>query len=255
VHRLALPQVTVCAVTSVNVHATVKALQHCLDRVIFAECLLFTDSASHESDERIRTIPIARISSSHAYSDFILTRLADFVASSHILIVQWDGFVLDPTQWDEVFLGFDYVGAPWPQFHDGHDVGNGGFSLRTRRLMDACRDPNFRSGHPEDLAICRVNRRMLEKDHGIRFADRATAERFSFEREAPAAPTFGFHGIFNLIPVLGVEAFWGLYQSLDDRSTARVDYPTLMRQLGDGRCPARRRCELTKDWVSGLFAR
>jgi hypothetical protein len=96
---------------------------------------------------------------------------------------------------------------------------------------------------------------MLEKDHGIRFADRATAERFSFEREAPAAPTFGFHGIFNLIPVLGVEAFWELYESLDDKSTARVDYRTLMRQLGDGRSPARRRCELTKDWLSGLFAR
>ena len=37
----------------------------------------------------------------------------------------------------------DYIGAPWPHFRDGHNVGNGGFSLRSRRLLEACRELPF----------------------------------------------------------------------------------------------------------------
>src|SRR6185503_18873241 len=116
--------------------------------------------------------------------------------------VQWDGFVIDAGSWREQFLEFDYIGAPWLQFADGYDVGNGGFSLRSRRLLEACAGADFIPSHPEDVAICRTNRPMLEKMHGIRFADAQLAETFAFERTAPR-PSFGFHGAFNLAPTVG----------------------------------------------------
>lgn len=253
--RLVLPRVTLCAVTSVNVVATVLALQQCLDQAEFAECLLFTDAAPSQLDPRIRLVRIEPIRSSAAYSAFILEWLPEFITSSHVLIVQWDGFVMDARQWDPAFLSYDYIGAVWPQFSDGHNVGNGGFSLRSRKLLDAGRAPGFRASHPEDVAICRMNRSLLEREHGIRFADRATAARFSFEREAPAGPTFGFHGIFNMIPVLGADRFWEMYRQLDDRSSAFVDYGLLIRQLGDGGAATLRRVQLTKDKISALWKR
>ena len=252
--RLALPAVTLCAATSVNVPATVRALQYCLDQAHFADCLLLTDATGSRHDPRIRTIAIRQLTSGRAYSEFILRDLADFISSAYCLVVQWDGFVLDAAHWADRFLEFDYIGAPWPQF-EYWNVGNGGFSLRSRRLLEACRDPRFRIEHPEDVAICRLNRELLEQEHNIRFADRTTAERFSFEREAPREPTFGFHGVFNMIPLLGVERFWGIYPELDDKSAALTDYRLLMRQIGNGKSPARRRYLLTKDRLSASLRR
>ena len=253
--RLRLPQVTLCAAASVNVQATLWALQHCLDRIDFSECLLFTDAKVTTADPRIRTVPRPGLSSASAYSEFILTRLADFISSSHCLIVQWDGFVIDTACWDRAFLDFDYVGARWPQFHDGHDVGNGGFSLRSRRLLEACTGPDFHPSHPEDVAICRINRDWLESNSAIRFADAATADRFAFERSGPIGPTFGFHGVFNMLPVLGAERFWEIYRSLDDRSTAWADYRLLMKQLGSGEDATRRQVRLSIDRLKALAGR
>jgi len=245
--KLSLPTVTLCAAASVNVEASLAALQTCVSQADFAECLFFTDAVIPAPLPGIRVVPTSRLSSGQAYSEFMLSQLAHYVRTTHCLIVQWDGFVLDAECWDPEFLSFDYIGAPWPQFRDFHDVGNGGFSLRSRRLLAACRDPLFRKGHPEDLAICRVNRKFLEREHEIRFADRKTAERFAFERTVPAGATFGFHGIFNMIPVLGAEHFWQIYRKLDDRSTVFVDYRLLMKQLGSSGIATARRAWLSLD--------
>ncbi len=253
--KLNLPSVTLCAATSVNIPATAAALRACLDQVTFAECLLLTEAKGNVSDKEIRVVPIARLDSSRAYSEFMLKRLVDHIRTPHCLIVQWDGFVLDASKWDDGFLAYDYIGAPWPQSDSAYSVGNGGFSLRSRRLLEACRDPGFVAGHPEDLAICRLNRRSLESRHGIRFADHAAAERFAFERSAPSQPTFGFHGVFNMIPALGVDRFWRIYRGLDDPSTAFVDYRLLIGQLGNDSGSLARRARLTTDWLSALLRR
>ena len=154
--RLALSQVTVCAVTSVNVKATLRALEACATQIAFAECLLLTDVDLRPEHPDIRVVPIERINSTKVYSDFLLTQLVDHVQTSHCLVVQWDGHVLDPGRWSSDFLDYDYIGASWPQFNDGYDVGNGGFSLRSRRLMKACRAPGFQQISPEDLSLIHI---------------------------------------------------------------------------------------------------
>ena len=250
--RLTLPTVTLCAAASVNVAATLAALGRSLDRIDFAECLFFTDSAVSIDDARIRFVPIARLDSAEDYSNFIIGSLADYIQSEHCLIVQWDGFVLSPDRWEPGFLEYDYIGAPWPQFDDGHNVGNGGFSLRSRKLLESCRDSRFVGAHPEDVAICRSNRPFLEREHGISFADFSIAEHFSFERTESASPSFGFHGIFNLIPVLGSDEFWEIYRGLDDQTSAFRDYRPLMMQLGSGSKAVTRRARFTLDFLRHL---
>ena len=252
---LELPTVTLCAATSTNVDATMAAIAASSEQVVFGDVLLLTDSAAVESLPAGRIERIAPLRSSADYSRFVLGRLADHVRTDHCLLIQWDGFVIDPAQWDERFLECDYIGAPWPQFGDGHDVGNGGFSLRSRKLLEACRTPGFNPSHPEDVAIGRVNRDYLEQEQGIVFADGETAARFAFERSAPARPTFGFHGVFNMIPLLGADCFWRIYRGLDDPSTVFHDYRLLMRQLGSGKGAARRRLELSADLVRSWAAK
>src|SRR6185503_19702122 len=118
-------------------------------------------------------------------------------ATSHVLLVQWDGYVINPAAWDPAFLECDYIGAKWFWYEDGMRVGNGGFSLRSRRLLEALQDPAIVRIGAEDTTIGRSFRPLLEREYGIRFASEALADRFSFEVAYPIGKPFGFHGLYN----------------------------------------------------------
>lgn len=244
--RLALPQVTLCAATSINVKATVRALEASLEQLDFAACKLFTDASVRCEHPGISVVPIPRLGSAVAYSEFILSRLVEHVETSHCLVAQWDGHVIDAARWRAEFLDYDYIGASWPQFDDGYDVGNGGFSLRSRRLMAACLKPGFEPSHPEDIAIGRINRAWLE-GQGMRFASRALANQFAAEREGDLATSFGYHGVWHMPRAIGVESFWCLYRGLDDRGTIRHDFGTIFKDIRQGRGSIRRQLRLLFD--------
>lgn len=244
--RLALPQITLCAVTSVNVSATLKALHACLEQIEFAECKLLTDANIKPGHPEISVVPIRRIDSSRDYSRFMLAELVEYVQSSHCLVVQWDGHVLNAQHWRPDFLDYDYIGASWPHFDDGCDVGNGGFSLRSRRLMEICRDPAFVGCHPEDLSIGRTNRAWLESE-GIRFAPREVADAFSAERAGSIRAGFGYHGVFNMPTAIGIDAFWDIYRNLDDRTTVWHDFSSLLKQIVRGAQPLPRSVRMVMD--------
>lgn len=250
--RLKLPQVTLCAVTSVNVAATLTALERSLEQIDFAACRLLTDAQVSPADPRIKVVRIDRLTSAAAYSDFLLKRLPDHVHTSHCLVAQWDGHVLDAGRWHDAFLDHDYIGASWPQFDDGHDVGNGGFSLRSRRLMDLCRDPAFVPVHPEDVAIGRTNRAWLE-GQGMRFAPRALADLFAAERTGDPRETFGYHGVWNMPRAVGAQDFWQVYRALDEHTALRRDFLSILQDVRRGPQGNRRALRMVADRFAGWF--
>lgn len=252
--RLSLQQVTLCAVTSVNVAATIRALEASLAQVDFAQVLLLTDAALCDVHPSIHIVPIAPLRSSAAYSDFLLTHLVDHVETSHCMVAQWDGHLLDAARWDWSFLDYDYIGASWPQFDDGHDVGNGGFSLRSRRLMSLCRTSPFLQVHPEDVAIARVNRDWLE-DQGMRFAPRDLADAFATERTGSLATSFGYHGAFNMPRALGAEAFWQVYSELDELHSIRHDFTLILHRAARGPGGLRRARRMIMDRLRHALGR
>jgi hypothetical protein len=129
------------------------------------------------------------------YSDLLLTGLRQYVAGTHVLIIQWDSFILHPELWTNGFLQYDYIGAVWPH-HPETPVGNGGFSLRSVKLLEALESPKITKRHPEDVCNCVDNKAILESEFGIRFAPIEIAEQFAVER-TNWHPAFGFHGFFN----------------------------------------------------------
>ena len=138
-----------------------------------------------------------------AYTSFLLRDLNQHIQTPFVLVTQWDGYVTHPGMWSDEFLDYDYIGAVWYWFPE-NKVGNGGFSLRSKRLLEAMCDPQFELLHSldgkklgEDELICRVYRSVLEQKFGIRFPPESIAHRFAYERSAPTLPTFGFHGLFN----------------------------------------------------------
>ena len=145
----------------------------------------------------IDCVRIPPIASREAYSRFVMKELAGHIDTDFALLVQWDGFVVNADAWSDEFLDYDYIGAKWIFYDDGHTVGNGGFSLRSKRLLEALGDPHVVPDEAEDVAICRTYRSYLEQAHGIRFAPEPIADRFSFEASYWTSPPFGFHGLFN----------------------------------------------------------
>lgn len=247
-HKLFLPQVTLCAVTSVNVDATLQALNRSLKNTHFDSCKLFTDKEILIHDQRIDIIKIEEIKSSKDYSKFVIYDLFKHISTTHCMIVQWDGHIIDSSRWRPEFLEYDYIGASWPQFDDGHDVGNGGFSLRTRRLMEACLLPKFDSGQVEDLAIGRVNRSFLE-DRGMRFAPKNVADLFSTERAGDISVSFGYHGAFNMTKALSADDFWSIYCTLDDTSNIIHDTWTILRSVRIGFWPKKHILTMIVDYL------
>ena len=130
--------------------------------------------------------------------------LINYFDTDYVLVAQWDGFVWNPDLWEDAFLDYDYIGAPWPDSLLTHgaplkfNVGNGGFSIRSKRLQQFLADSdNITMHRAEDVAICQINRAYLETQ-GFTFAPYEVAERFSLESGA-MVPRFGCHARLRLV--------------------------------------------------------
>jgi ADP-heptose:LPS heptosyltransferase len=139
-------------------------------------------------------IKIEPIKSKKEYSEFCIKELNNYFDTPFVLVIQHDGYVIDGDAWTDLFYGFDYIGAPWE--YDERNVGNGGFSLRSKKLQSILANDDMISiVHPEDQSICILYRPYLEETYEIKFAPLELAERFSFETLEPICSTFGFHNM------------------------------------------------------------
>jgi hypothetical protein len=160
--------------------------------------------AFHNGDPvpEVNNYRINALNSLSAYSDFVINVLPHFIEEDYCLIIQWDGFVVNAAAWIDDFLAVDYIGAPWPASMGGNLVGNGGFSLRSKKFLNTSKKlgiipsgGNYQDS-AEDVILCR---KFYDKmvDAGISYANLRQAELFSFE-DHPMPQTLGFHGPFNL---------------------------------------------------------
>jgi hypothetical protein len=240
---LHLKDVTVCAADCIHADLAARALEICLDKVSFADAVLFSDQPV---PGRFRSERIEPLRSSDDYSRFCLHDLVRRTNSKFVLVAQWDGYVVDPTAWRRDFARYDYLGAPG--FLNREDqqgpwtILNGGFSLRSRRLLEATAALPFVPGVGEDVHICRTFRQSLERD-GIRFPPQEIASRFAYQQRVPDGPTFGFHGLYNLHRVEGDDAIIGIVERLTPKErTQSANIFSLMHfALRDGRVDLARR--------------
>lgn len=187
---------TLCCIDCAHVPLAMRAFRCSLPALPFKRAIFLSDVEISMSG--VEWIKIPRIGSREEYSRFVVKSLNRHIDTSHVLLIQWDGYIVNPAAWSEEFLDYDYIGAPWGFHQDNHRVGNGGFSLRSKRLLEALADPDILELDPEDEAICRRYRTLLEQRHSIRFAPESLAARFSFETTYPEGIPFGFHGLFNI---------------------------------------------------------
>src|SRR4030095_11064934 len=201
---LDLPGVTLVCIDTANHALALRALAQSCAAIRFARVLFLTDAVPDgvAALDNVEIAAVAPITSRDAYSNFVLKNFLPFVDTAHVLLIQWDGYVINPGAWDAAFLEYDYLGAKWFWHDDAMRVGNGGFSLRSRRLLEALQDPRIELVEAEDTTIGRTFRPLLEREHAIRFGSEALADRFAFEAAYPIGKPFGFHGLFNFWQVM-----------------------------------------------------
>ncbi len=210
--KLKLPNVTILAATSSEIEAAQLSIRISLHNIEFSEAKLLCPSEPKKKYPDIEYVEIPPLNNVDSYNKLIFQNLHKYFKTSHCLIVQADGFVVNAHLWKDEFLNFDYIGGPWPdkiQVNPDvlldlkkNPVGNGGFSLRSRKLVEATSKIDFDSLNfplkSEDVVICHyLYKKMI--DSGIQFAPPKIAAQFSMENidhlyGQDVNTVFGFHG-------------------------------------------------------------
>jgi hypothetical protein len=178
-----------------------RALEETVKRIPFSNVVTFSDVPLLQG---AKNVPVNKIGSLRDYCEILLKGMWPFINTSHVIFAQWDAMVFDQTRWTDEFLEYDYIGAVWPWQPPGQNVGNGGFSLRSTKLLEALRDPFIHMvpegphGVQEDNYISIVHRNLLEQKYGIKFAPQDVAAKFSYEL-GPYSGSMAFHGFWNVI--------------------------------------------------------
>lgn len=205
--------ITLITVTSINVDAAANALIVSSEGCNFGAVKLLSPTKPTALPDSIEHILIPAIDFI-GYSKFMIEDLHKFVNTKFCLVIQADGFVVNAHLWRSEFLEYDYIGAPWPRvvsINNGRDgrfvfdknmVGNGGFSLRSKKLLEICSRIKFDTLRfpikSEDVIICHyLYQNML--DAGIKFAPIHVANIFAIESlvqdlNIDLTSSFGFHG-------------------------------------------------------------
>ena len=216
---LKLPDVTILALGSTQVKENLMALKMSTKKIDFGAVKFI----SHEEPKNLpEGITYEKFNdfeniSYKEFSYYCIYKLVEHVDTKYMLMIHPDGFVINPELWSDDFLEWDYIGAVWPfrndafidPFGNHQRVGNGGFTLRSRKVLEVpqIEDIPFEvnegtfykhmnaGAYNEDGNIC-VHNRHLFKKHGVKFAPVDVAVRFSQELPVPEATgikPFGFH--------------------------------------------------------------
>jgi hypothetical protein len=187
-----LPDVTLVVFDTQCHDLTQLAIADCLKHIEPADVMVFTDRPGVRYGRQVD-----EFTDEDKIRDYSLYKLPSLISTQFIFFIHWDSWVIDPAMWRDEFLSYDYIGAPW-WYTDGLNVGNSGFHIRSRALMQHMVDHRLEMPlySPEDELISRKYRRRLPQ---FRWAPESVATDFAFERCRPSIESrhFGFHGMFN----------------------------------------------------------
>ena len=213
--KLNLPNVTLVAMTSVNVRATMLAMKYSMKNINFGDAVFISHRKPFTLPKGIRYSHTSELKNINDFNYKMVYELGSHIKTDFALIVHADGFVVNPDMWRDEFLDYDYIGAPWPLPKEGDTttyrdkdgnicrVGNSA-GIRSKRLMDYPSKNNvpwegeYAFGQwwfYEDGFICCKIRHLLEAE-GMKIAPIEVAKYYAHEKpivEVEGITPFAFH--------------------------------------------------------------
>ena len=186
-------EVTLICVDSIDAARAARVLNKCTTLIPFKHVKLI-GSLPGLLDA---TMPL------NAYSDFCIRHLHKYFETSHCLIVQHDGWIVNPAAWRDEWLAYDYIGCAttWSEPGDNGKGGCGGFSLRSKRLMELASRVAVKT-HEEDVILSHAKPRGQREDFeaaGMMFAPNSVQKLWGFD-VYPWRSEFGHHRASNFGP-------------------------------------------------------
>ena len=120
--KRSLPNVTLCALTSVDIPATVKALEYSCRGIDFGDVVLVTDRRPSHLPENIRYSHTTKLENINDFNYKMVYELGSHIHTDFAMIVHADGFIVHPECWRDEFLDYDYIGSPWPLPPEGDNT-------------------------------------------------------------------------------------------------------------------------------------
>ena len=210
--KLKLPNVSLLAIAhKKDVDQTQISMKISSENIKFGAVKLLTSAQPKIKYPDIEYVPIKPMNLEE-FNKTMIEDLHKHFETTHCLFVQADSFVVNYKLWKDEFLKYDYIGAPWSDelvINENlvlnvkkNPVGNGGFSLRSRKLLRTTAKIDYDSLKfplkSEDVVVCHyLYDKMIEE--GIKFAPPKLASQFSIENVnnlygQNLDSVFGFHG-------------------------------------------------------------
>lgn len=193
---LNLRNITLVACGSTNIEGMKAALEASSEQIDWGAVLLVS--------------PEPQLKSIDEWNKFIVYELGDYIQTPFAMLIHPDGYVVHPESWSDMFLDYDFIGAPWPLPTDDYsyrdDKGNivrvgNSVSIRSQVLMRFPKQLNlewksyYGNTHEDGFITCH-NRSILE-ENGCKFAPIEVAKWFSKELDIPENANvnnpFAFH--------------------------------------------------------------
>lgn len=204
---LELPSVTLLCVETQMHEMARRAISDTVAKVKFAEVVIHTNKPDLIPIGGARYVDLQHLPDKIQHGTYCYNDSPKSVTTPHMIFLEWDGAVRDVRAWEPSFLDYDYIGAPWPGKRagqwtprEGCSVGNGGFTLWSKKLMDCLSANRATLRVATDTHISIEHRRALENLCGAKWASEPVGFQFSYEHgtnEERSRPSFGVHDVFN----------------------------------------------------------
>lgn len=217
-NKIKLKDTTLVCIDDLDVDKAISSINKTLLQCEFDKVILLT-SLPNKYEHSIKIEPIRSI---EEYSIFCIKELHKFIDTKYVLLIQYDGYVMDSSLWTNEFYDYDYIGGvcSWPDEDD--KGGNGGVSFRSKKLLEKASEIiPLEHCHPEDVSLSGKIKGMyatgiyaygyreeLEK-LGFKFATNQVQKCFSYE-DGYYRNTFAHHkgnieNIFNIMKMKSLD--------------------------------------------------
>ena len=99
--KLQLPNVTLAAMTSVDLYETIRALQYSMRHIAFGDVVLITHRRPLTLPKGIRYSHTSRLDNIDKFNYKMVYELGEHIHTDYMLLVHADAFVVHPESWRE----------------------------------------------------------------------------------------------------------------------------------------------------------
>ncbi len=194
-----LNQITLFNLNCNTPEESVKALNYSAKNIKFNKIILISNFCPKNLTNNINFYKIKPMTQFQS-GEFSLREVNNYIDTDFQLQIHTDGFVINPQLWNNQFLQYDYIGAPWPikEWCPINRVGNIGFSLKSKKFLQLCSKLQYNNFIHDDIMITNTYKWFFVKN-GCKYAPVEVAMKFALQSLIPQCEfdltkTFGFHG-------------------------------------------------------------